>query len=109
MKLLITFIQREDSQKLLHKLRQANLSVTSFESEGGFLKRKNMTVLMALEDAESEKAIQIIKENCQTRYEKIDTSFAAGEFESLLTAPTTDIPVGGATILVLDIKEKIKI
>ncbi len=108
MKLLIAFVQREDSQKLLHKLRQANLAVTSFESEGGFLKRKNTTVLMALEDDEVDKAVNTIKENCKTRYEKIDTSFTAGDVENLLAAPT-DIPVGGATILVLDVKEKIKI
>lgn len=109
MKLIVAFIHKEDSHKLLQALRKQNISVTAVESEGGFLRRSNMTFLIGAEDVQVEKVKTIIKENCQARTETIDTSFAAGDIESIGLPSQTDIMVGGATILVLDVTEKIKI
>lgn len=109
MKLLIAFIQKEDSQKLLQELRKENLSVTAMESEGGFLRRKNVTLFMALQDDQVKPAQEKIKSICKTRTERVDTSFAAGEIPGMGIPAPAEIPVGGATMLVLDIKEMVKI
>ena len=109
MKLIVAFIHKEDSQKLLQALRKQNVSVTAMNSEGGFLRRSNMTFLIGAEDAQVENIKKIIKENCQSRTETIDTNFATGEIENVGLPSQTNITVGGATILVLDVAEKIKI
>lgn len=109
MKLIIAFIHKEDSHTLLQELKKKNISVTVTESEGGFLRRTNMTFLMATENAEVENVKKIIKENCSSRTEKVDTTFANNDIESVGLPASTEIPVGGATILVLDVAEKIKI
>jgi uncharacterized protein YaaQ len=109
MKLIIAFVHKEDSHNLLKALRKQNISVTAMESEGGFLRRSNMTFLIGTEDSQVENVKKIIGENCQSRTETIDTSFAAGDIESIGLPSSPDITVGGATILVLDVAEKIKI
>lgn len=109
MKLIIVFVQKEDSQKLLHALRQANLSATAMESEGGFLQRKNVTLLMALPEEKVEPAKKIIRDTCQSHTERVDTSFASGDIENVGLPTQTDIQVGGATILELGVVEVTKI
>lgn len=109
MKLIVAFIHKEDSHNLLQALRKQNISVTAMESEGGFLRRSNMTFLIGAEDANVETIKKIIQENCQSRTETIDTVFATGDIESVGLPSQTDITVGGATILVLDVEEKLKI
>jgi len=109
MKLIIVFVQKEDSQKLLQALRQANLSATAMESEGGFLQHKNVTILMALPEEKVEPVKKIIKDICQSHTERVDTSFAAGDIESVGLPTQIDVQVGGATILELDIAEVTKI
>jgi len=109
MKLIIAFIHKEDNHKLLQALRKQNIPVTAMESKGGFLRRCNMTLLIGAENNQVENAKKIIKENCQSRKETIDTSFADGDIESVGLPTQADVTVGGATILVLDVAEKIKI
>lgn len=109
MKLIIAFVHKEDSHNLLQALRKQNISVTAMESEGGFLRRSNMTFLIGAEDNQVEDVKKTIAENCQSRTETIDTNFATGEIESVGLPSQTNITVGGATILVLDVAEKIKI
>jgi len=109
MKLIIVFVQKEDSQKLLHALRQENLSATAMESEGGFLQRKNVTILMALPEEKIELTKKIIKDSCQSHTERVDTSFAAGDIESVGLPNQVNVQVGGATILEMDIAEVTKI
>ena len=109
MKLIVAFIHKEDSHALLQELRKNNISVTAMESEGGFLRRSNMTFLMGVENDRVSTVKKIIQENCQSRTESIDTTFAAGDIESVGLPSQTEVPVGGATILVLDVEEKIKI
>jgi uncharacterized protein YaaQ len=109
MKLIIVFVQKEDSQKLLHALRQENLSVTAMESEGGFLQQKNITLLMALPEEKVDQAKKIIKDVCQSHTEQVDTSFAAGDIESVGLPTQVDIKVGGATILEMGVVEVTKI
>lgn len=109
MKLLIAFIQKEDTAPLLRRLREENLSVTSVDSEGGFLRRRNTTIFTALSDEQLSQALAIIKDVCKARTERVDTSFASGDVASVGLPTPTDIPVGGATILILDIADVVKI
>lgn len=109
MKLLLAFLQPEDAPRVVRQLREENMPVTSLESEGGFLRRRNTTILAALSDEHIARAVEIIRELCHGRMEQVDTSFSAGVIEGVGLPRPTEIPVGGATVLILPIGEMIKI
>lgn len=108
-KLLLAFIQTEDAPVLLRRFRDAGLAVTSLESAGGFLRRRNLTLLAALATPDIPHALDIIREVCRARTERVDTLFGSGTVEGVVLPSATDIPVGGATVLLLDITDVVKV
>lgn len=109
MKLVIAFVHVDDVGMILTKLQRANISVTALESRGGFLRRGNSTILTAVEEGEVERVLAILRETCRPRVEHVDTTFASGSLESVGLPATAEIPVGGATVLVLDVARVVKI
>lgn len=109
MKLLLVFIQKQDSDRLLKKLGQKNITVTSINSEGGFLRKENATLFIAIPENQVDDVLSLIKQECKPRTEHIDTTFATGDVESLGLPNPTEIKVGGATVLVLEISDFVKI
>lgn len=109
MKLVISFVHADDVGALFTKLQQSNITSTALESRGGFLRRGNATVLTAVEEPEVERILSILKEICKPRVEHVDTTFASGSLESVGLPATTEIPVGGATVLILDVSRVVKI
>lgn len=107
--LLIAFIQKEDAPLLLRRFRDASLSVTSMESEGGFLRQRNATILAALPHDQVAQALDIIRDVCRTRRELVDTLFATDDIVGVGLPTSTDVPVGGATVLLLPITDVIKV
>lgn len=109
MKLIIAFIQKEDAGNVLRRLREQRMSVTATDSEGGFLRRRNVTLFLALPEDQVQSAIATIREFCHGRTERVDTSFTTGAIESIALPEPTSVPVGGATILVLNIEDFVKV
>lgn len=109
MKLVIAFLSGEDAARVLAKLQQADLAATLLESRGGFLRRRNQTLLTAVEDDRTERVLNILRETCKPRAERVDTTFAGGMVENLGLPPMTEVPVGGATVLLLDVKQVVRI
>lgn len=109
MKLVIAFVHADDVGALFTKLQRANIPTTALESRGGFLRRENSTVLTAVEEPEVERVLSILRETCKPRVERVDTTFASGSMESVGLPATTEIPVGGATVLILDVSRVVKI
>ena len=110
MKLIIAIIHKEDSKKLTRKLLKENFQLTRLESTGGFLNKKNTTILIGLKKSEVDKALSIIKEVCKARTEYIDTTFLDSDADKLLVASeATKIKVGGANIFVIDVEKFEKI
>lgn len=109
MKLIIAFVHGDDAGPVLSKLQRANIPSTALESRGGFLRRSNQTVLTTVDDAQTERVLDILRDTCKPRAERIDTTFAGGAVENLGLPAVTDVPVGGATVLVLDVNRVVKI
>jgi uncharacterized protein YaaQ len=109
MKLIIAFVQGDDAGPVLTKLQRANIPATALESRGGFLRRSNQTILTTVEDAQTERVLDILRETCKPRAERVDTTFAGGAVENLGLPATMEVPVGGATVLVLDVSRMVKI
>ncbi|HEX7556869.1 MAG TPA: cyclic-di-AMP receptor [Leptolinea sp.] len=99
--MLIAVIQAQDIDAALGALKVINIHATRLPSVGGFLGRRNATLLLDLKAEEIEKAQNALKESCRQRIE-----YLAVPLESApLPLPTpTPINVGGATIFTVDIE-----
>jgi uncharacterized protein YaaQ len=99
--LLIVIIQSQDADLAIHMLSKIGQKVTKLPSVGGFLRRRNTMLLIALEKSTRPAVLEVLKDTCQQRVE-----FIAVPLESTplpLPAPTP-INVGGAIVFSLDIE-----
>ncbi|MBE3599123.1 MAG: cyclic-di-AMP receptor [Limnochordaceae bacterium] len=87
MKLLIAVVQDQDAGPLMQRLVDQGFGATKLASTGGFLRQGNTTILIGLEDAQVDAAVDCIRRTCRHRRQA-----AAG---------AGDVEVGAATIFVL--------
>lgn len=105
MKLILAVVQDQDSNRLLNVLMDHNFRVTKLASTGGFLKSGNTTFLIGTEDARVDKALQLIKDNCQSRDQLIaPVSPMGGSTDTYIPYPV-EVEVGGATVFVLPVEQ----
>lgn len=105
MKLIIVVVQDQDSNKLLNALTEHNFRVTKLSSTGGFLKSGNTTIMIGTQDIRVDKALQIIKDNCQSREKLVaPVSPMGGNADSFIPYPV-EVEVGGATVFVLPVEQ----
>ncbi len=99
--LMTAVIQIQDVEKAISSLNEAGLSVTRMSSSGGFLGRRNVTLLIGLPEGFEPTAVQILSKACRRRVEYIATPFEGAPFHP----PTqTPISVGGATIFTFEVE-----
>ena len=104
MKLVIAVVQGQDADALLHALGEANFRLTIIDSVGGFLRERNATILIGVEDTRLEELWRIINATCQTRIDFITPyTPALGPGDMYLSQPV-EVQVGGATVWVLEIE-----
>ncbi len=98
--LLMAVVQAQDAEIAKEALEKLGMSVTRLPSVGGFLGRRNATLVIGLPENQREVVIETLHQNCRQRIE-----FIAVPLESApLPLPTpTPITVGGATILGLEV------
>lgn len=107
MKLIIAIIQDEDSDKLIERLTEESISSTKLPSTGGFLREGNTTLLIGTEQVD--RVVQILKEECKSRTKITATPMTTGWITSVYSPQAIEIPIGGATIFVVDVEEFKKI
>ena len=71
MKLVIAVVQGQDADTLLQALREANFRLTIVDSVGGFLRERNATILIGVEEARLDELWRVIRATCQTRVDFI--------------------------------------
>lgn len=99
--LIIAVVQMQDAEQTTAALVKAGLSVTRLGSSGGFLGRRNATLLLGLSRDQHQTAIDIFRTTCRRRTEYIATRLEGSPFHLPLTTPVT---VGGATIFTLPVE-----
>jgi uncharacterized protein YaaQ len=99
--ILIAVVQAQDSDAAQEGLHKLGMAVQRLPSIGGFLGRRNATLLIGLPEAMKGKAEEVLRQNCRQRVE-----FIAVPLESApLPLPTpTPITVGGATVFALEVE-----
>lgn len=98
--LMMAVVQAQDAEVAKEVLAKMDLTVDRMPSVGGFLGRRNATLLIGMREDQRERVIETLNQNCRQRIE-----FIAVPLESApLPLPTpTPITVGGATIFTLDV------
>lgn len=98
--LLLAVVQAQDAEIAKDALAEMGLTVDRLPSVGGFLGRRNATLVIGMRAEQQDSVIQALNRSCRQRVE-----FIAVPLESApLPMPTpTPITVGGATIFTLDI------
>lgn len=98
--LMIAVVQAQDAESSDETLRNLGVSCERLASVGGFLGRKNVTLLIGLPAGKKDLVMTALQENCRQRIEYIAVPLESAP----LPLPTpTPITVGGATIFSLDI------
>lgn len=102
MKLMIVIVQSEDAAILSDALTEEEFQVTRLSTTGGFLKMKNVTLMIGTKEDRLEKALEIIKEICQSRTQSISAPMPSGFPEATFASYPIEVVVGGATVFVVD-------
>ena len=104
MKLVTAIVQDEDAGKLLNALVKAGFRATRFQSHGGFLRARNSTILLGVEDVRLDAALRIIHENCRTRTRAVSPLPPVMEPGEFFMPQPVEVQVGGATVFVTNVE-----
>jgi uncharacterized protein YaaQ len=98
---LIAVVQSQDADGAVAALHKLGFSITKLPSVGGFLGRRNATLMLGLPIEKKQLAIDALNESCRQRIEFIAVPLESAPLP--LPAPTP-ITIGGATIFSLEIE-----
>ena len=98
--LLLAVVQAQDVESAQNALSKIGLTSTRLPSVGGFLGRRNVTLMIGVVEPRKQAAIDALHASCRQRVEYIAVPLESAP----LPLPTpTPITIGGATIFSLDI------
>ena len=108
MKLMLAIINNDDAASVAAALTQGGFTITKLSTTGGFLQAGNTTLLIGAEEADVDRARDIIRKESFTRQKKVPTSasFGRGLAPGDQQVETT---VGGTTVFVLNVESFEKI
>jgi uncharacterized protein YaaQ len=99
--MFIVVVQAQDAESAQSSLSQLGVMAERLPSMGGFLGRRNATLLISVPHDRQQVVIDTLQENCRQRIEYIAVPLESAP----LPLPTpTPITIGGATIFGLDVE-----
>ncbi len=99
--MFIAVVQAQDAEIAENSIAALNLSVTRLPSVGGFLGRRNATLLIGLPADRKAEIESTLRENCRQRVEYIAVPLESAPLP--LPAPTP-ITIGGATVFSIEVE-----
>jgi len=99
--LVAAIIQEADMENALASLSKLGFSVARLSSTGGFLSRKNVTLLIGVQKGREEVAVKALQNSCKRRVEFVSTPLRGAGFP--MPAPT-QVTVGGATVFMFEVE-----
>ena len=100
-RLLSAIIQERDLENALSALTKLGFSVTHLPSSGGFLGRRNLTLLIGLSKGQESLAVEALSNSCKKRVDYLSLPI---ESETVTLPSPIPVDVGGATIFVFDVE-----
>jgi CPA1 family monovalent cation:H+ antiporter len=98
-RLMLAVVQEEDLESAFSMLNKLGFSVTRLNTSGGFLRRRNVTLMIGLSQGHEEAVVKALKQSCRERVQYLD---------AMLPGTVSSIPVkvtvGGATIFTFEVE-----
>ena len=104
MKMITAIVNKRDADAVCDAPTRGNFMFTKMATTGGFLRSGNTTLLIGTEDERVKKAVEIIRENCAQRMEKVPSVISSAGPYAVFNYTTAELPVGGATVFVTDVE-----
>ncbi len=101
MKLVISIMSKNDSNMVVDALNEKGIQVTKLSTAGGFLRHKNITLMIGIEDHKVDQVISIISK-CSSQRTQLMPNAIPPELGIPSMLPF-EVTIGGATIFVLDV------
>ena len=99
--LMAAVIQEVDLENALGSLNKLGFSVARLPSTGGFLSRKNATLLIGVQEGREEAAVKALNSSCQRRVEFVASPLRGTAFPMPMP---TQVTVGGATVFMFEVE-----
>ncbi|MDP2776481.1 MAG: cyclic-di-AMP receptor, partial [Anaerolineales bacterium] len=99
--LLVAVIQDQDLETATKALQGLGASLTYLSSAGGFLSRRNATLLIGLPAEKKNEAFAALQEACRQRVEYMTLPLEGSSMPMPAPVPVT---VGGATVFALPVE-----
>lgn len=99
--LLMAVIQEQDLETATKALQKIGASLTYLSSAGGFLGRRNVTLLVGLPADKLQESLKILHEACRQRIEYMTLPLEGSPMPMPAPVPVT---VGGATVFALPVE-----
>ncbi len=99
--IMTAVIQEQDVDLAIRALEQIRVPTTHLASAGGFLGRKNATLLIGIPDGDEEKILRALQTSCRKRVEYLAIPLEGSPLPMPTPVPVT---VGGATIFTLPVE-----
>jgi uncharacterized protein YaaQ len=99
--LLTAVVQEQDVDLVTRDLGQLPVPVVHLASTGGFLGRRNATLLIGLPDGLEERVLKVLQSSCRQRVEYLAIPLEGSPLPMPTPVPVT---VGGATVFTLPVE-----
>jgi uncharacterized protein YaaQ len=104
MKLVVAIVHNEDAGALVDALTDKEYRVTRVNSQGGFLKQGNASVLVGVEDVQVDEVLATIKDTCHARTQFINPTPPIMEPGEFYMPYPVEVEFGGATVFVVPVE-----
>lgn len=98
--LMTAVVQEQDLDQALRKLKELDVPAIHLVSSGGFLGRRNATLVVGLPDQLEAAVIRVLSESCHQRVEYLAIPLEGSPLPLPSPVPIT---VGGATIFTIPV------
>lgn len=99
--LMLAVVQEQDLDTVTRALSQLDLPVVFLSSAGGFLGRRNVTLLIGMREGKEDNALKALEESCRQRIEYLTLPLEGSPLPMPTPVPVT---VGGATVFALPVE-----
>lgn len=99
--LMLAVVQEQDLDATTRALEPFGSPVVFLSSAGGFLGRRNATVLVGLPPSKEEQVLEVLRQVCRQRVEYLTLPMEGTPLPLPAPVPVT---VGGATVLALPVE-----
>jgi uncharacterized protein YaaQ len=99
--LMTAIVQDQDTDLAVRALTQIGVPVIHLASTGGFLGRRNATLLIGLPEQTDDKVLQVLQTSCRQRVEYLAIPLEGSPLPMPSPMPVT---VGGVTVFTLPVE-----